>query len=402
MPRFIYKAKRNPKETIEGKIDAANTKDAIAKLRTMKLFPLLVEEETLATQKRKFFLRKSVPLRDLSTFTRQLSNLLGSGMTLINALDVLVQQTENSLLSQTTKDIKADIKDGVSLSMALSKHPYIFPSLYTNMVKSGEVGGMLEEVLSRLADFAEADEQTLSKVRTSLAYPILLTSVGAITIFILLSFVAPRLVSMFADLGEALPLPTIILMGVSNFFAAFWWLIILLLAILAFGLNRWIKTKEGKRTFDEFKLKLPFIGRFIETSEFARLNRTLGTLIRSGVPIIEALDVLSKTMGNEIIREELASVRRSVVDGLSLSAGMKQTGRFPPMMVNMISVGEESGSLEGSLFKTADSYDREIDRAIKVFTTLLEPSLIIVLGVVVGFIVISMLLPIFQINLMVR
>jgi len=207
---------------------------------------------------------------------------------------------------------------------------------------------------------------------------------------------------MFADLGEALPLPTIILMGVSNFFAAFWWLIILLLAILAFGLNRWIKTKEGKRTFDKFKLKLPFIGRFIETSEFARLNRTLGTLIRNGVPIIEALDVLSKTMGNEIIREELADVKKSVVDGLSLSAGMKQTGRFPPMMVNMISVGEESGSLEGSLFKTADSYDREIDRAIKVFTTLLEPSLIIVLGVVVGFIVISMLLPIFQINLMVK
>lgn len=402
MPRFIYKAKRNPKETIEGKIDATSTKDAIAKLRTMRLFPLSVEEETLAAQKRKFFLRKSVPLRDLSTFTRQLSNLLGSGMTLINALDVLVQQTENSLLSQTTKDIKADIKDGVALSMALSKHPNIFPSLYTNMVKSGEVGGMLEEVLSRLADFAEADEQTLSKVRTSLAYPILLTSVGAITIFILLSFVAPRLVSMFADLGEALPLPTIILMGVSNFFAAFWWLIILLLVILAFGLNRWIKTKEGKRTFDKFKLKLPFIGRFIETSEFARLNRTLGTLIRNGVPIIEALDVLSKTMGNEIIREELADVKRSVVDGLSLSAGMKQTGRFPPMMVNMISVGEESGSLEDSLFKTADSYDREIDRAIKVFTTLLEPSLIIVLGVVVGFIVISMLLPIFQINLMVR
>ncbi len=402
MPRFIYKAKRNPKETIEGKIDATSTKDAIAKLRIMRLFPLSVEEETLAAQKRKFFLRKSVPLRDLSTFTRQLSNLLGSGMTLMNALDVLVQQTENSLLSQTTKDIKADIKDGVALSMALSKRPNIFPSLYTNMVKSGEVGGMLEEVLSRLADFAEADEQTLSKVRTSLAYPILLTSVGAITIFILLSFVAPRLVSMFADLGEALPLPTIILMGVSNFFAAFWWLIILLLAILAFGLNRWIKTKEGKRTFDKFKLKLPFIGRFIETSEFARLNRTLGTLIRNGVPIIEALDVLSKTMGNEIIREELADVKRSVVDGLSLSAGMKQTGRFPAMMVNMISVGEESGSLEGSLFKTADSYDREIDRAIKVFTTLLEPSLIIVLGVVVGFIVISMLLPIFQINLMVR
>lgn len=405
MPRFIYKAKKSPKETVEGKLDAHDYKDAAAKLRLMELFPLSVEEEEKAAQrqKRQFLLfKKPVPLRDLSTFTRQLSNLLDSGMTLVNALDVLVQQTENSTLAKTVDDIKTDVKDGVSFSLALSRHPAIFPSLYVNMVKSGEVGGMLEEVLSRLADFAEADEQTLSKVHTSLAYPILLTSVGGVTIFILLSFVAPRLVSMFSDLGEALPLATVILIAISNFFSAFWWLIILIFVILYVGLNRWLKTKEGKRTFDIFKLKIPFLGRFIEISEFTRLNRTLGTLIRNGVPIIEALDVLSKTMNNEIIREEMVNVRRSVVDGLSLSGSMKQTRRFPPLMVNMIKVGEESGSLENSLFKIADSYDREIDRMIKVFTTLLEPSLILILGAVVGFIVIAMLLPIFQINLVVR
>ena len=405
MPRFIYKAKKNPKETVEGKIEAKDTKDAITKLRQMAIYPISIEsEDSLAQAKgRKFFLfKKPVSLSDLSTFTRQLSNLLDSGMTLINSLDVLANQTENPALIQVAKDIKSDVKDGVAFSVALSKHPSIFPSLYTNMIKSGEAGGTLEEVLARLADFAEADEQTLSKVRTSLAYPALMAFVGAVTIFILLSFVAPRLVSMFADLGQTLPLPTLLLMKISNFFATFWWLIILLFITAYAGLIRWIKTREGKKIFDQYRLKIPLIGRFIKTSEFARLNRTLGTLIKNGVPITEALEVLSKTMGNEIIREHLVTVRKNVIDGLSLSGSMKQIPLFPPMMVNMISVGEESGSLENSLFKTADSYDREVDRTIKVFTTLLEPLLILVLGVVVGFIVISMLLPIFQINLLVR
>lgn len=405
MPRFIYKAKKSPKETVEGKIDAKDQRDAITKLRQMAIYPISIEPEDALTggKGKKFFLfKKSPSLSDLSTFTRQLSNLLDSGMTLINALDVLANQTQNPILIQAAKDIKADVKDGVAFSAALSKHHNVFPSLYTNMVRSGEVGGMLEEVLARLADLAEADEQIISEVRTSLAYPALMTFVGGVTIFILLSFVAPRLVSMFADFGQALPLPTLILMKVSSFFAAFWWLIILVFIIFYISLNRWIKTKEGKRIFDRFRLKIPMIGSFLKTSEFARLNRTLGTLIKNGVPMVEALNVLSKTMGNEIVREKLESVRKSVVDGLSLSASMKQIPLFPAMMVNMIAVGEESGSLEGSLFKTADSYDKEVDRIVKVFATLLEPSLILVLGVVVGFIVIAMLLPIFQINLMIR
>ena len=406
MPRFVYKAKKSPKEIIEGKIEAQDAKDAVAKLRRMAIFPISVEsEESLAQVKKgsRFLpFKKKVSLSDISIYTRQLSNLLDSGMTLVNALEVLIQQTQNSLLVEVTKDIKSDIKDGVSFSLALSKHPDIFPQLYTNMVKSGEIGGMLEGVLSRLADFAETDEQMLSKIRTSLAYPALMAFVGAVTIFILLSFVAPRLVSMFSDLGEALPLPTVILMKISSFFSAFWWLIIAAVIVLYTGANRWIKTREGKKIFDNFKLKSPLLGHFIKVSEFARLNRTLGTLIRNGVPMIEALDVLSKTVDNEIVRAEVANARKGITDGLSLSKSMKRTDVFPPMMVNMISVGEESGSLENALFKIADSYDKEVDRTIKVFTTLLEPSIILVLGVVVGFIVIAMLLPIFQINLVVK
>ena len=404
-PRFIYKAKKSPTETLEGKIDAHDPKDAITKLRQMAIHPVSIEPEDSLTQtnSKKFFLfKKSISLADLSTFTRQLSNLLDSGMTLINAMDVLINQTQNSMLVRAAKDIKADIKDGVAFSIALSKHSNIFPLLYINMVKSGEAGGMLEGVLSRLADFAEADEQTLSKIRTSLAYPALMAFVGAVTIFILLSFVAPRLVAMFADLGQALPLPTIILMKISSFFSIFWWLIIIVVVGLIFGLYSWVKTKEGKRIFDKFRLNMPLIGRFIKISDFARLSRTLGTLIRNGVPMVEALNVLAKTADNEIVKEELITVKKNVIDGHSLSASLKKSGLFPAMMVNMIGVGEESGSLENVLFKTADSYDREVDRTIKVFTTLLEPLLILTLGVVVGFIVIAMLLPIFQINLLVR
>lgn len=406
MPRFVYKAKKSPKEIIEGKIEAQDAKDAVMKLRQMAIYPIFVEsEESLAQSKKgsRFFqFKKGVSLSDISIYTRQLSNLLDSGMTLVNALEVLIQQTQNPLLIEATKDIKADIKDGISFSLALSKHPNIFPHIYTNMVKSGEVGGMLDEVLSRLSDFAEADEQMLSKIRTSLAYPALMAFVGAVTIFILLSFVAPRLITMFSDLGEALPLPTIILMKISSFFAAFWWLVLLAIVLVYTSLIRWLKTREGKKIFDGFKLNSPLLGHFVKVSEFARLNRTLGTLIRNGVPLVEALDVLSKTVDNDIIAEELANARKGIIDGLSLSKSMKRAKVFSPMMVNMISVGEESGSLENALFKIADSYDKEVDRTIKVFTTLLEPSIILALGVVVGFIVIAMLLPIFQINLLVK
>ena len=191
-------------------------------------------------------------------------------------------------------------------------------------------------------------------------------------------------------------------MKISSFFSIFWWLIIIVVVGLIFGLYSWVKTKEGKRIFDKFRLNMPLIGRFIKISDFARLSRTLGTLIRNGVPMVEALNVLAKTADNEIVKEELITVKKNVIDGHSLSASLKKSGLFPAMMVNMIGVGEESGSLENVLFKTADSYDREVDRTIKVFTTLLEPLLILTLGVVVGFIVIAMLLPIFQINLLVR
>ncbi|MFH1867804.1 MAG: type II secretion system F family protein [Candidatus Omnitrophota bacterium] len=405
MSKFIYKAKRGPGEILEGKIEAENKHQAAVKLSGMGLYALSVEEETSAyikkTRSRLFFLR-NIPLREISNFTRQLSNLLDAGLTMLSALGVLIEQSENPYLKQAVQTIRDDIRDGTTFSRALAKHPKVFSNLYVNMAASGEISGALEDVLRRLSEFLEKDDDTISKIRSSFAYPSLMAFVGFLTIFVLLSFVAPRLTSIFIESGQALPLPTQLLIGVSSFFARFWLFIIagIICAITFFV--RWVRTKEGKIAFDALKLKAPLISSFILKAEIARFSRTLATLIANGVPIIEALGVGINTISNNILRQELEKVRKEVIDGARLSASIKQSKYFPSMMINMIAVGEESGGLERALFKIADTYDIEIDRTIKSITSLIEPSLILFMGIVVGFIVIAMLLPIFQLNLMVR
>lgn len=405
MPRFVYKAKKGPQDVVEGKIDAENRGQAVHKLSEIGLYPVSVEEETasfIRRSRRSLFLIKKIPLRDLSNFTRQLSNLLDSGLSMLNALNVLIEQTENYHLKQVIQTLRDDVRDGITFSDALGKHPAVFSTLYVNMVASGEIGGALEDVLGRLSDFLEKDEQSMAKVRASLAYPALMAFVGSITIFVLLTFVAPRLTDIFADLGQALPLPTKLLITLSGFLARFWILIIIGVMAAIIGFNRWVRTLEGKVYFDALKLKVPFIGPFIQKSEIARFGRTLGTLIANGVPIIQAFGVAIKTMDNSVIRKELEDAKRQVVEGATLSSSIKQRKYFPAMMINMIAVGEESGSLENALFKIADAYDNEIERTTKSITSLLEPTIILFMGVVVGFIVIAMLLPIFQLNMMVR
>jgi type II secretion system protein F len=405
MPRFIYKAKRAPGEMLEGKIEAETRQQAAVKLSNMGIFPLSVEEETAAfisKSRRSLFFGKKISLWELSNFTRQLSNLLDAGLTILNALTVLIEQTENPFLKNTIQLLRDDVRDGVAYSAALSKYPKIFSTLYVNMVASGEISGTLEDVLKRLGDFLEKDEETISKIRASLTYPGLMAGVGCLTIFVLLTFVAPRLTSIFVDLQQALPLPTQLLIAISGFFARFWVFIIAGIVFFAVTFNRWVNAKEGKRAFDDLKLKLPLFGPFIQKVEIARFGRTLGTLIANGVPIVQALNVANSTIGNDIIRQELEKARKEVVEGASLSKSIKESRHFPAMMISMIAVGEESGGLERALFKVADAYDTEIDRSVKSITSLIEPSLILFMGAVVGFIVIAMLLPIFQLNLMVR
>jgi type II secretion system protein F len=405
MPRFIYKAKSGPTQIKEGMIEADNQSQAVLKLGSMGLFILSIEDEAADFIKKSrgglsFF--RLIPLRVLSNFTRQLSNLLDSGMAMLNALGVLIDQIENPYFKQVISVVRDDIKGGSTFSSALSKHPKVFSNLYVNMVSSGEVSGSLEDVLKRLSDFMEKDEENIAKVRASMAYPALMAVVGFITIFVLLTFVAPRLISIFVDLGQALPLPTKILIWVSSFLARFWLLIVagIVFSVLAF--NKWGGTKEGKATLDKVKLKAGLLGVFIQRVEIARFARTLATLIGNGVPVIQALSIATNTIDNTYIKQDMENARKDVVDGSPLSVSIKKSKNFPSMVTSMIAVGEESGTLERSLFKIADSYDIEIDRTIKAITSLLEPGLILFMGLVVGFIVISMLLPIFQLNLMVR
>ena len=313
MPKFIYKAKVSPGQIKEGTIEADNQSQAALKLGNMGLFVLSIEDETAAFIKKskgRFLFFKSIPLRVLSNFTRQLSNLLDSGLALLNALGVLIDQTDNPYFRQVVSFVRDDIRDGATFSSALSKHPKVFSNLYINMVASGEISGNMEDVLKRLSDFMEKDEENMAKVRASMAYPALMAVVGFITIFVLLTFVAPRLISIFIDLGQILPLPTKILIWVSSFFARFWILIIVGIIFCIVSFNKWSNTKEGKTQLDKIKLKVFLLGAFIHKVEITRFSRTLATLIGNGVPVIQALSIAANTIDNTSIKQDIESAKR--------------------------------------------------------------------------------------------
>ncbi len=405
MSKFFYRVKKGPDEVTTGTLEAETKQAAISKLSQMGYFPIDVSEVSAAEERAKgigYALFKKIGSRDLTTFTRQLSNLLGSGVTLLRALDVLADQTENRYLARIVRDIHDQVKDGKTLSQSLAGHPKIFSSVYVNMVGSGEVGGSLEDVLNRLADFAEKEDEVRTKIRTAMAYPILMAVVGVGTIIVLLAFVIPKLVTMFEDMGQILPLPTRILVSFSGWLTSYGWLALVLIFLIFFLARRRQRSPGGMLAIDRLKLKLPLLGELIRKGEIARFGRTLGTLLSNGVPILQSIDVVSQTMTNEVLRQEVKKLHTNVAQGLSLTKSIKESSQFPALVVNLVAVGEEGGLLENSLLRIAETYEREVDRAVKVTTSLLEPAMILVMGGVVGFIVISMLLPIFQINVMIH
>lgn len=401
MTEFSYKAKGGPGEIIEGNLRAETQAAAIEKLSQMGYFPLSVAKlERREKRKLSFRLLKRVRRRDLSIFTRQLSDLLESGLTLLEALKVIEQQTENRQLKEALREMAPEIRDGKRLSESMSKRPGVFPPLCVNMIRSGEVGGMLEEVLRRLSDFLERDDELLSKLRAAMAYPILMASVGLLTIFVLLTLVIPKLVSMFEEMGQVLPLPTRILIGTSELLTHYGWLLALFLGLCYFFLRREFKSPKGELLMDGLRLKLPLLGKFFCKTEISRFSRTLGALLQNGIPILESLKVVAGSMQSPILREEIETVYRQLTQGEKLGPSLRNCPHFPIFVTNMISVGEESNLLERALFKVADSYDRDLERSVKQMTSLLEPIMILLMGSIVAFIVVSMMLPIFQIDLM--
>lgn len=402
MPRYSYTAKLDPKRIIQAVIEAESRQDAINKITKLGYFPVSVQPEIIHQQTggiNRFWRSSS---KDLVLFTRQLASLIDSGVNIINGMNIISSQTSNKYFKFILLDVLSKIKDGKSLSDSLSGYPQIFSPLYCAMIRVGEASGSLNSTLGRLADFLEKEQEVKDTLRSSLVYPAFILAVGFLTVFILLVFVIPKLVGMFEDLGQALPLPTKILIDSSAFLSSYWWVIIILSVLSVFLSRRIIENSKGRVLWDNFKLKLVFFGQVILKNELSRFCRTLSLLLSSGIPISPALDVSVSIVNNQVLKTEIQYFKERIANGVSLSAVFKGVKLFPDFVTSIVSIGEETGNLDKSLLRIAQDYEKEVDRIIKTLIRLLEPLIILVMGLIVGFIVLSMLLPIFEINLIVR
>jgi type II secretory pathway component PulF len=400
MPTFKYRAKDGPQD-IDGTVEALTRAEAIEKINQSGYLPVRVEEETLKEKSKipDVFVGK-VRSKDVTIFSRQLAILIKSGVPILRGLTIIADQSRNPQFKKVLNNIQAAVKDGKSLSSALTNYPKIFSPLYIAMVRSGETSGTLQELLIRIADYRQKQEVFLSRVRSALAYPVLMAMVGAGTIIFMLVFVMPRLMRIFSRMGQELPIPTKILLTISSALQHGWIGILIVLAVMVVLIRRGAKTKAQKMAFSRFKLGLPIIGDFIVKSELAHFSATLELLIRSSISILKAIDVATPILNNEVIKEELRKSYKHLEEGGSFGKSLLNAKLFPGFMTSLIIVGEESGRLDEALGEIARSYENDTDEAIKVMTSLIEPIMILLMGLIVGFIVIAMLLPVFQINMM--
>lgn len=400
MPVYTYIAKSDPDKTIQGEIEADSPQEAVNRLNRLGNFPVSVKLQDLSALGKTGLLNlRKFSQKDTLLFSRQLSSLIESGVNILKALSIISNQTGNKYLKAVLSNIISQIKDGRPLSESLARHPTLFSGLYTAMVHSGEVGGSLQESLKRLADYLEKEEEFKSSVAAALTYPLFVFAVGALTVIVLLTFVIPRLVTMFEDMGQALPLPTKILIGISAALGAYWWLILAVIVVSVFLLRRFTRSREGSIFVSALKLKLKILGPITLKTELSRLMQTLSLLLSSGIPLAYSLGIAAATIENELLKLEVQKFKDRITSGSSLSGALNDSKLFPELVVSVVAIGEESGSLEKSLMRLAENYEKEVDRSLKTLSRLLEPIVILVMGVIIGFIALSMLLPIFQINL---
>lgn len=405
MARFIYEARSSPSKKVNGVITAENRLSAIQKLSQLGYTPVAVYEEndrpgTAASAAMTSSSR--ISSSDVTNFTRKLSDLLEAGFTISKALEALSAQARNNAMKNVVLDILGRCDAGEALSSALGHYPKIFSPLYVSMVRVGESGGGMENILKSLADLAEKQAQNKAKIISALAYPALMMIVGAATIIVLMTFVIPKMMDMFSDTAQTLPLPTRMLLNISGFLRDYWWAIIVMIIAAAVAFKKIYSDPKGRAALDNLRLKVPLSGRFEAKSEISRFTGTLGTLLSNGVAMLEALRVATDTFTNTAMRQNMAKAYDAVKEGSGLARGLKISAVVPDDVVSMVALGEESGGLEKSLLKIAQGYEREMDQAVKVMMSLMEPVMILVLGLIVGFIVIAMMLPIFEVNFLVR
>lgn len=398
MTTYIYKAKKNTAETVTGQITAQSQEEAIDLITQLGFLPVSVEEKNLKDSVDVGRVL-NVKRKDIYIFTRQLSNLLKSGVSLLRALVIMEDQTQNPYFKRVINAMSAEIRNGRSFSETLSNYPKIFDSLYSTMVKAGEESGDLQKMLYSLAIYQQRQEEVKSKIRGAMAYPVLMGVVGLITVYVMLTFVLPKMSGLFSSVGQ-LPLPTVILLKISHVFQKFWYIILLGATVLGLLIYRWTKTSAGQKALSQMLLKFPIFGDLILKSELARFSRTLSLLLKSGSSLNRALPVVIPILSNNVIKAHLWRCNEELTAGGSLGESIKQSSDLPSMMGHLIAVGEESGNMEESLSEIADGYEQETEEKIKMATSLLEPIMILTVGVVIGFIVFAILLPIFQIDVL--
>ncbi len=402
MPSYNYRASTLEGKIVEGTMDAMDDGTVSLKLQEMGLLPVRIgtsSRQTLFTREIEWpWKRKKVRRKDLLVFTQELHTLVHAGFPLDRSLAVLGQLAESPAMAEVIQDVLKEVKGGKSFSEGLAKYPDVFPKVYVNMVKAGEAGGMLEEILSRLSTYLVTSEDLKSYIVGAMIYPGLLSLVGVASVTILTLFVVPRFTAIFQDMGVPLPLPMVILRGLSNFLSGYWWLVLVVIFLVGFYLKRFRDSSEGRLRLDRWLLRIPLVGAVLRKIEVARFARSLGTLLHGGVPLLQSMTIVRDIIGNQSIALTIEPIRNGIKKGEGITQPMKKSGVFPPLAMHLIEVGEESGKLDGMLIQVAEVYDVEVRNSIKSLIAFFEPALILLMGIIIGTIVVSMLMAIFSIN----
>ncbi len=395
MPVFEYTARNaSTGQIMKGTLDVPSKDEVLKHIKQQKMIMVNVREQP--KQLSLSFARKGIKTRDIVIFTRQFATMINAGLPLVQSLDILAKQTENPALGDVTRQVVYDVESGHTLADAFSKHPKAFTELYVNMVAAGEAGGILDTILLRLATFLEKNDALVRKVKGAMVYPGVIFSVAGIAVAMLLIFVIPTFQKMFASVGMELPLPTRIVIGMSDFLINYWWALILIIGGAVYAIRQYYATHDGRKKIDQMMLNAPVLGDLLRKSAVSRFTRTLGTLISSGVSILDGLEITAKTAGNRVIHDAVMESRNSIAGGETIAGPLEKSKVFPPMVISMIAVGEQTGGLDEMLSKIADFYDEEVDVAVSALLSLMEPMMIVVLGVIVGGMVVAMYLPIFD------
>ncbi|MBU3127727.1 type II secretion system F family protein [Clostridium tagluense] len=396
MITFKYKVMNQKGEKIEGTFKANSKNEVLAMIEDNSYYPIEIKEVLEREQQDLFESFSKVKTKDLYIFCRQFHTMINAGANISNALDVLRKQTANKKLKKCLNEAYDDVQKGISLSEALAKHNDVFPDLLVNMINTGEVSGNLDIIMSRMASHFEKENKINNQLKSAMVYPMVLAGLSVVVVVFLLTFIMPTFVGMFEGSGVELPVPTRIVMGLSKFIRTKWYILLIVIGGGIYGMKTYAKTPAGRLSLDGLKLKLPIIKDTTEKVIVSRFTRTLATVLASGVPLVQALDVVQKVVGNKVAEKNLGQVKEKVLKGVSLGEALGETTIFPVMLHSMIKIGEESGSLDDILDKTANFYDEELEAALKRMTTMIEPLMIIIMGVLIGFIVIAMMMPMFD------